>query len=413
MSLIEYKAVSAGTYNNWQAIDVVVSRDCTLRCEYCYLHKHPDNHYDMDAVLTSVDKLLNYYHSATSEDKIKPGVVLGLYPEPWVDIQKTQKLIVSILRLLRKYPKFVTNYMIMLGTNGVKLHEEIPILNKIKSNLAVNVTLDGIKEQHDMYRVFADGSPSWDIVRCNVLKYQDKYNIYETKVTIGPGSIKYIFDSVTFLWNDMGMNDVNINVVFEDLWGDKEEKRKHLHDYEDQLEKLYHYILDNDLVGKKYVSLICSRNIPFDKNNAAEFQPKPYCGAAMMRSIDVDGGIYPCFRLSPYSLNEESPFRLENTSFTEGSVRALNSLNSYDACPQKCLECSLLRVCSMCVGGAWEEKKSLFWRTIHHCEFKKLQTKWAVKLYEAINGEITNDDHSNNELVHFDIIKNFNIDKDF
>jgi len=39
----------------------------------------------------------------------------------------------------------------------------------------------------------------------------------------------------------------------------------------------------------------------------------------------------------------------------------------------------------MCVGGVVEESGSLYWRTTHHCDFQKIQAKYAMKLHEEIN----------------------------
>lgn len=381
-----YQAYYESLYNDWQQIDVVVSRDCTLRCEYCYLHKHKDNRYYREQILESFDKLLDYVHN--NEDYKREGVVIGFYPEPWIDIKKSNDLIKDCLKILTKYPDFHENFMVMLGTNGVRLDQPIPILKHIMEHLAINVTIDGIKEQHDLYRVFKDGSGSWDKVVNNVKKYQDLYNIYNTKVTIGPETIKYIYDSTMYLWYDLNIIDLNMNVVFEDLWGTRQEKVELLKLYDQQLEKLTRHIIDNKVWNiPKYQSILGSNHIPqynlHPNQNFTRFSPKAYCGAAIMRSIDVDGGIYPCFRLSPYSLNEPSPFRMDK-SLTDESSRALNMFNAYDAAPKKCLECPIMSSCSMCVGGAWEEKKSIFWRTTHHCEFQKIQYKWAVELNNAI-----------------------------
>ena len=398
--MIQYKEHFTSLYNDWQQIDIVVSRDCTLRCTYCYLHKHKDNKYDREEILTSFDKLLNYLHNHNPDGSDKPeGIVIGFYPEPWVDIQKTNSLILDTLEIISKYERFSQNYMIMLGTNGVRLHEKIPILDHIMNNLSVNVTIDGVKEQHDLYRVFPSGEGSWDTVVKNVKQYQDKYNIFSTKVTIGPDTIKYIYDACLFLWNELNLYDININVVFEDLWGDNESKERCLKEFDDQLSKIYNYIVENKLWEEgKYMGMLGSRNVPEDEkifieNNFSYIESEwlltsraqSYCGAAHMRSIDVDGGVYPCFRLSPYSLNFESPFRMEGGNFHGESMRALHILNTYDAARSKCLECPILSACPMCVGGPMEEVKSIYDRTTHHCEFQKLQYKWSKKLLLKMN----------------------------
>lgn len=377
--MIEYENFIDSPFNDWQEIDTIVSRDCTLRCEYCYLQKHPDASYDVDAVIASVDKLLTQ-----AEEANKEGVVLSFYPEPWANIPRSNELIFRCLELLTKHPKYLSNYMIMLGTNGVKLDKQIPILKQLEGHVSIAVTIDGIKEQHDKYRVFPDGSPSWEIVKRNILSNQNKYGIYSTKVTLGPDTLQYIVESSRFLWDEMHFKDINMNVVYEDLWGDKLEECLEL--FEQQLQLLYEDIISNKRWEKEqYQSLLGTRQIPRKWIGEDTISSnKPYCGAGVMRSVDSDGTIYPCFRFSPYALNERKDFAIEKNEI----ARSFKLLNNVDTIPEMCKDCDIFSACSMCVGGAVEEKGSLYARTTHHCEFQKLQSKYAMKLYEAINESI-------------------------
>ncbi len=377
--MIQYNSFLDSPFNDWQEIDIIVSRDCTLRCTYCYLQKNNDSYYDIDAVISSVENLIN---EADKNDK--PGIILSFYPEPWVNISRTNELIKRSLEAVYKNGKFISNYMLMLGTNGVNLHKPIPILKNLKEHLSLSVTLDGVKEQHDMYRVFPDGSPSWDIIKNNILSYQDEYNIRSTKVTLGPDTLKYLYESTLFLWDDMGIGDINMNVVFENLWGNNIEK--YLDIFKEQM-----LLLSNDIITNKrwekmqYQGIIGSRHIPL-KLLGEESNPysisRTYCGAASMRSVDSDGETYPCFRLSPYATHENKKYAIKN----EEIGRSLRLLNNFDSAPNKCRTCELLNNCPMCVGGVIEDVDSIYWRTTYHCEFQKIQFQFAYDLYKKMNG---------------------------
>lgn len=368
--------------SDWQQIDIIVSRDCTLRCSYCYLQKSKDEFYDLPTIIKSLDDTLT-----EAENKGEDGIVIGLYPEPWANMERSNELLLNIAKTILKHPKYISNYMIMLGTNGVLLDKQIPMIEKLIDKISIAVTLDGIKEQHDMYRIFEDGSPSWNIIKNNILKYQKKYNIYATKVTLGPDTIKYIYESTLFLWDEMNFKDINMNVVFEDLWGDRLDECLKL--FEEQLILLLEDIIKNKRwENQKFNGLFGTRNIPgsliFDDMHEGHkiSIAKPYCGASVMRSIDNDGSVYPCFRLSPYSLQGDTSFNVKNNE----RERALKVLNTFDAVPDKCRDCDLLGQCPMCVGGAYEEYNSIFARTTYHCEFQKLMAKYSYKLYKIING---------------------------
>lgn len=369
-----YEDPTRSPYLEWQEIDIIVSRDCLLRCKYCYLHKQKDTGYDLDKIINGVDKILQM----KEKDPKCPGVAFGLYPEPWVNLSRTNEIMIRVLELLLKYPKFINNYMFSLGTCGVGLHNELPLLKEIPNHISIQVTIDGIKEHHDLYRVFKNGSGSFDKVKENILKYQNSYNLKSTKVTIGPDTIKYIFESTLFLWNEMNFEAIHMNVVYEDLWGTEYEKLHLLNQFEDQLKKLTNYILTDQNYKKKYISLLGENLIPRN----AERQNNLYCGAAVMRSIDSDGSIYPCFRLSPYSLKENKTFKLEDGNENSNALKILDITCSS---PKKCLDCPLLNVCSMCVGHAYEDGHTLFHRTTSHCEFVKLQHKYAKIIHDAID----------------------------
>jgi radical SAM protein with 4Fe4S-binding SPASM domain len=246
-----------------------------------------------------------------------------------------------------------------------------------------------------MYRVFPDGSPSWEIVKNNILKFQRDYELFGTKITLGPDTLKYIFDATVFCFEELNMTDVNMNVVFEDLWGDR--LGECLEIFEEQLSKLYDYLVTTERWRTNYVGILGVRNIPMSQieklyGEESHLTNKIFCGAAAMRSIDSDGSIYPCFRLSPYSLNGDRRYQLEGDSENR---RSLLGINTFDSANDECFNCPLLTACPMCVGGAIEESDSIYYRTTHHCEFMKIQYKWSLKLFNHLNPE-----HQLENLIH-------------
>jgi len=386
----QYNPPAASSFSDFQEIDVITSRDCTLRCTYCYLQKHPDLDYSIPKIVEGLDRVLQDLETKRKDSENNPkvnvtsnvaykGIVLGFYPEPWANIPRTDKLIRECLKVVYKYPYYAERFMLSLGTNGVRLDQVIPVTEHLLHNTSIAVTIDGVKEAHDKYRLFANGAPSWDIVKRNILKYQQKYNIYRTKITLGPDTLKYVYDDMVFCFEELHFNDIHMNVVFEDLWGTFEQKQESLRIYDEQLAKCYDYIVKNRLWETgKYFSPLGSQQLP-----TTELSAKAYCGAGVMRSVDTTGDIYPCFRLSPYSLQERTTFKID----TEGNAKALNMLNALDSAPIRCRNCWLHSSCPMCVGGAYEEGGSLFYRTIHHCEFQQIQAHWAYKLFVEMNKE--------------------------
>ncbi|MCI8580010.1 MAG: hypothetical protein HFH04_04585 [Dorea sp.] len=62
------------------------------------------------------------------------------------------------------------NYRISICTNGVNYSDERiqRFLEKNRGKTSVSITVDGIKEKHDLQRVFSDGSGSYDVIDKNI-----------------------------------------------------------------------------------------------------------------------------------------------------------------------------------------------------------------------------------------------------
>lgn len=117
-----------------------------------------------------------------------------------------------------------------------------------------------------------------------------------TKVTISSNDIPYIKESVLHLYS-LGIHEVNINCVFEDVWSEGDDKL-----FEYQLTSLADTIIDKEYY-KDYACSFFNENIgkPLD----CELQNGNWCGAGKMLAIDAQGNFYPCTRFAQYSLRNK------------------------------------------------------------------------------------------------------------
>ena len=124
-----------------------------------------------------------------------------------------------------------------------------------------------------------------------------------TKVTISSVDIPYITESVLHLYS-LGIHEVNINVVFEDVWQEGDDLK-----FEEQLMQLADAIID----GGYYQDYACSffsehigkpMNLERDNHN--------WCGAGKMLSVDAAGNLYPCTRFAQYSLRDKEAWIIGN-----------------------------------------------------------------------------------------------------
>ncbi len=184
----------------------------------------------------------------------------------------------------------------------------------------------------------------------------------------------------------LGIKNVNINVVFEDVWhtGDDEE-------FENQLINLADAIIDNDL----YLTNSCSffsENIgrpqdATDNNN--------WCGAGRMLSIDAAGNIYPCTRFAAYSLRSKKPIIVGNVDdgIDKNKLRPFLTLDRTTQSPQKCIDCEVASGCAWCQGENYDaaDSPTIYQRATAICKMHKARVRannyYWNKLYKKLEQE--------------------------
>ena len=94
------------------------------------------------------------------------------------------------------------------------------MIRKYHSQMSVTVSIDGVQELHDRFRVDENGKGSFSAA---FRAFQDgkQYGWYHSKMTFVPGSFKYIFDSVKMMAADEGQNNsfgVLVDKVTVSVW---------------------------------------------------------------------------------------------------------------------------------------------------------------------------------------------------
>jgi len=246
--------------------------------------------------------------------------------------------------------------------------------------MSLGITIDGTKEKHDLQRVFIDGSGSFDAINQNIDLWKSQFPA-STKVTFASDDLKYLKDSIVYLWN-RGINTVNSNVVFEDVWKENDEKI-----FEGQLYELVDYILDNGLHNS---GLKCSFfddviGYPYE----TEDLDKTYCGAGKMIALGTDGKIYPCLRYCGYSLNKHEEWTvgdIENGIDME-KIRPFVLASNRIQSDSECLNCPIASGCAFCQGFNYDDADTPtnFHRAKYICKMHKARVRandyYFTKLY--------------------------------
>ena len=282
-------------------ITFIVTKDCQLACKYCYLvGKNAKERLPWEVAKKAIDYILKY-ETDFPQESVTWDFIGG---EPFLEIDLIDKICDYIkTEMFRLNHHWFNSFRFSFSTNGINYDSEKVqrFIQKNRNHLSIGITIDGTREKHDLNRIWKtkDGfSPkpeeekgSYDDVVRNIPLWLSQFPYSGTKVTISSADIKYIKDSVLHLYS-LGIHEVHINVVFEDVWKEGDDKR-----FEEQLIQLADAIID----GEYYTDYTCSffsehLGKPMDK----KLQNNNWCGAGRMLAVDAAGNFYPCTRFAQY-----------------------------------------------------------------------------------------------------------------
>lgn len=297
------------TGGSWQHgmaknITFIVTKDCQLACKYCYLvGKNEKERMTWDVAKKAIDYILRHEHMFP-----QPSVVWDFIGgEPFLEIDLIDKICDYLkIEMFRLNHHWFNSYRFSFSTNGINYDSEKvqKFISKNKSHLSIGITIDGTKRKHDLNRIWkGDGEErgSYDDVVKNIPLWLEQFPNGGTKVTISSADIPYIKESVLHLYS-LGIHEVNINVVFEDVWKEGDDKL-----FEEQLMELADSIIDGEIYND-YACSFYSEYIGNPLDNEVDNQN--WCGAGRMLAIDAAGNFYPCTRFASYSLRTKNPLSL-------------------------------------------------------------------------------------------------------
>lgn len=377
---------------DWKAgdsktITFIVTKDCQLACKYCYLvGKNSKERMPFDIAKKAVDYILSH-EDEMPEESVVFDFIGG---EPFLEIDLIDKVCDYIkTEMFRLNHHWFNSFRFSFSTNGINYHEE-KIQNYIKKNrnhLSIGITIDGTEKKHDLNRIYkvSEKGSYRDVVK-NIPLWLQQFPQAATKVTISSPDIPYIAESVIHLYS-LGIHEVNINCVFEDVWQENDDKA-----FEEELIKLADIIIDNNYY-KNYVCSFFSETIgkPMDKVK----ENQNWCGAGKMLAIDAAGKFYPCTRFAQYSLREKKECVIGDVEHGINSNK-LRPFLSLDRCTQskdECINCEVAGGCAWCQGENYDaaDTETVFQRATAICKMHKARVRannyYWNKLYRKLELE--------------------------
>lgn len=311
--------------------------------------------------------------------------------EPFLEIELIDKICDYLKKeMFRLDHHWFNSYRFSFSTNGINYDSSKvqQFIDKNKSHLSIGITIDGTEQKHDLNRVYKgenERGSYQDVVR-NIPLWLSQFPGAGTKVTISSDDIPYIKESVLHLFS-LGIHEVNINCVFEDVWKEGDDKL-----FEEQLMELADAIIDNNLYEKNACSFFTEL---LGKPMDCVTQNQNWCGAGKMLAVDAAGNFYPCTRFAQYSLRDKKAWIIGNIydGIDKNLLRPFLLLDRCTQSTQECIDCEVAEGCAWCQGENYDaaDTPTIYQRSTAICKMHKARVRannyYWNKLYNKLERE--------------------------
>lgn len=323
-----------------------------------------------DVAKQAIDYILSH-----EEDFREESVVWDFIGgEPFLEIELIDRICDYIkTELFKRNHRWFNSYRFSFSTNGINYHEEKVqrFIEKNKSHLSIGITIDGTEMKHDLNRVYkhSEKGSYQDVVK-NIPLWLKQFPGSATKVTVSSPDIPYIKESVLHLFS-LGIHEVNINCVFEDVWKEGDDVL-----LEQQLMELADEIIDKRLF-EKYACSFFMEHIGKPLDPVLDNQN--WCGSGKMLSIDAEGNYYPCTRFAQYSLRSKKARIIGNIKdgIDKNKLRPYLSLDRKTQSTEECYNCEVASGCAWCQAENYDcaDTNTIYQRSTAICKMHKARVR--------------------------------------
>ena len=271
---------------------------CSLNCTYCYQFNKSPMNMKFETAKKFIDELLDDKYGYINRYNSPAIIIEFIGGEPLLQINLTRKIYEYFLdRCYELNHPWFTMHRLSICSNGLQYFDPNvqSFFKDYAHQISFNISIDGNKELHDACRIQPTGEGSYDVAMAALNHYNKVYsNERNSKMTLAPENISYLFDSVVDFINH-GMTTINLNCVFEEGWNTETAKIEY-----EQLKKLASYIINNDL---EHLYIAIFRETP--EGVMDKYSDGNHCGGlGSMLAMRPNGQFYPCIRYMPTSVGD-------------------------------------------------------------------------------------------------------------
>lgn len=360
-------------------ISFIVTKDCQLRCKYCYLVGKSSGHVMTHDVAF---KAIDYFLQSTDYFK-EPSVVFEFIGgEPLLEIELISDIMeYTIEEMKRLNHIWCKHFKIGITTNGLlySSRKVQTFIEKYKEQLEIRISIDGTKTKNDLNRIFPNGQGSYDKLIPAISLWRQQFDSLSTRMTISHDDLPYIYDSVVHLIS-LGISRIDMNPVVEAVWQPNDDKV-----FEEQLIKLADYIVDNELHK-------CMNFSIFEEGIGHPLQPNDDtnpCNYSQV-SVDADGNFFLCLRFADFSLRAKKARTIGNVyqGIDLNKMRPYLMLNNLSLNSDKdCIKCEIASGCKWCPAENYDSSDigSIFHKSTAICQIHRARVKAKNYYWYRVN----------------------------
>lgn len=351
----------------------ILTENCNLACKYCFeLGKHNKKIMSKEVSEKSIDYLIENAKK-NNADNINVTYFGG---EPLLNIDVMEHSFnYAIERCKKEDLKFkcsiITNCTIFNSRYEAFLLKWYSTLGYID----IQLSIDGIPEVQDEYRITIDGKGTSKLVESNVKKYfefMEKYKIQKgvhVHGCVNKKSMPRLYESYTYFRN-LGFKDIWFMPVHEEKWDDND-----VTIFETQLKLISARILEDCIrenTADYYYGYASLANCKTQHPSAPCGAGKNYC------SITAEGDLYPCHNFYFGS----GSFKFGNV-FTGEETSKRNIFLDYDSSnlfgEKSCSACDNYG-CYRCIAVNYVGNDNMFIGFPAYCKLSKKENEFRINL---------------------------------
>lgn len=362
-------AVNEENVKNISALTLMMVQECNLRCKYCYAGDGEYNEKGRMSIIiakSAIDYLLEQ-----SGDRDDLSIVF-FGGEPLLNFPVIKQVVEYANHKVKLHNKKIGFSM---TCNGTLINKEITKFI-LDNNIAVQVSVDGTKSEHDINRFYGNKKGSYDVIlnRTKELREQKQLGV---RATITPNNV----DLVNIYEH---LFDLNFRSIYAApaMQMFTEDQFIELSKSYDELICYFEYLVNK----KEYYKAVKLNNIMKNLERIHIGHESTYfCGAEVnFLAVDINGDLYPCHRF------------VNNKEYKQGNIFE----RTYSIAKSKFLEeahvsnrlnCNKCWAKNLCGGGCHHENLESTGKVttppLHYCILTQKQLEATLHLYLRLSDE--------------------------